>query len=85
MRLRQWLHRQTGVEAISNGITVFAALAVNNAKRTLTGVILVLGILLAGIAYLRHVYNPVAGGYGDALAQGDRPWRRAARRSRWSY
>jgi amino acid transporter len=47
----------TGVEAISNGITAFAAPAVANAKRTLTAVIALLGALLAGIAYLCHVYN----------------------------
>lgn len=47
----------TGVEAISNGITAFAAPAVNNAKRTLTAVVVILALLLAGIAYLCHAYQ----------------------------
>jgi amino acid transporter len=47
----------TGVEAISNGITAFAKPAVNNARRTLTAVVVILAALLAGIAYLCQVYS----------------------------
>jgi amino acid transporter len=47
----------TGVEAISNGITAFAAPAVSNAKRTLTAVVLILAALLGGIAFLCQAYN----------------------------
>src|SRR5262249_46482239 len=42
----------TGVEAVSNGVSAFARPAVRNAERTLTAIVLILGILLAGIASL---------------------------------
>ncbi len=50
----------TGVEAISNGISAFNKPAVSNAQYTLTGVILILGLLLAGIAFLCRVYGIAA-------------------------
>ena len=42
----------TGVEAVSNGVTVFSAPTVPNAQRTLTVIVGILGLLLGGIAYL---------------------------------
>ncbi len=64
----------TGVEAISNGITAFRDSAVNNAKRTLTAVVVILAVLLAGIAYLCHAYgigatDPDGSGYQSILSQ----------------
>lgn len=50
----------TGVEAISNGITAFKEPPVRNAQYTLTSVIFILGLLLAGIAFLCHVYGIAA-------------------------
>ena len=50
----------TGVEAISNGISAFAKPAVLNAQRTLTLVVVILGLLLGGIAYLCRAYGIAA-------------------------
>jgi hypothetical protein len=47
----------TGVEAVSNGVRAFREPTVRNAQRTLTIIIGLLGILLAGIAYLVRVYG----------------------------
>ena len=47
----------TGVEAVSNGVTAFAKPAVKNAQRTLTAIVVILGVLLAGIAYLARMYH----------------------------
>jgi amino acid transporter len=47
----------TGVEAVSNGVNCFAKPAVRNAHRTLTAIVLLLGVLLAGIAYLLKAYG----------------------------
>ena len=47
----------TGVEAVSNGVRAFREPTVRNAQRTLTVVIGLLAILLAGIAYLVRVYG----------------------------
>jgi amino acid transporter len=47
----------TGVEAVSNGVNAFAAPSVKNAQRTLTAIVVILGALLAGIAYLAHAYG----------------------------
>lgn len=63
----------TGVEAVSNGITAFREPAVGNARKTLTGIILVLVILLLGIAYLAHAYQigatePGVAGYQSVLS-----------------
>ena len=46
----------TGVEAVSNGVGAFKEPTVKYAHRTLFGIVAVLGLLLAGIAYLAHSY-----------------------------
>ena len=50
----------TGVEAVSNGVRAFREPAVKNAQTTLTVVIGILAILLAGISYVVKVYGLVA-------------------------
>ncbi|GAC1701437.1 MAG: APC family permease [Candidatus Acidiferrum sp.] len=50
----------TGVEAVSNGVKAFREPGVKNAQRTLTVVIFVLAILLAGISYLVKAYGIAA-------------------------
>jgi amino acid transporter len=50
----------TGVEAVSNGVQAFREPAVKNAQRTLTIIIFILALLLAGISYLVNVYGIVA-------------------------
>ncbi|HKM67609.1 MAG TPA: APC family permease [Candidatus Acidoferrum sp.] len=50
----------TGVEAVSNGVRAFREPRVKNAQRTLTIIIGILGVLLAGISYLVKVYGIVA-------------------------
>ncbi len=50
----------TGVEAVSNGVKAFREPGVKNAQRTLTVIIFVLAILLAGISYLVKAYGIVA-------------------------
>jgi amino acid transporter len=50
----------TGVEAVSNGVRAFREPAVENARRTLTVIIFLLAVLLAGISYLVKVYGIVA-------------------------
>jgi len=50
----------TGVEAVSNGVRAFREPAVKNAQRTLTMIIGILAILLAGISYLVKVYGITA-------------------------
>src|SRR5215468_3463731 len=50
----------TGVEAVSNGVRAFREPRVKNAQRTLTIIIGILGLLLAGISYLVKVYGIVA-------------------------
>jgi len=47
----------TGVEAVSNGVSAFAPPAVTNARRTLTVIVALLAVLLAGIAYLSSAYG----------------------------
>ena len=47
----------TGVEAVSNGVTIFAKPAVKNAEWTLTVIVAVLALLLGGIAYLCRAYG----------------------------
>src|SRR5215471_8690516 len=64
----------TGVEAVSNGVTAFREPAVVNARRTLTAIIGILIVLLAGIAYLSRVYqiaatDPGVAGYQSVLSQ----------------
>ena len=64
----------TGVEAVSNGVTAFREPAVSHARRTLTAIIALLGVMLAGIAYLCSAYgigatDPVKAGYQSMLSQ----------------
>jgi amino acid transporter len=57
----------TGVEAVSNGVKAFREPAVKNAQRTLTVIIFLLAMFLAGISYLVKAYGIVA---TDPGAQG---------------
>ncbi len=50
----------TGVEAVSNGVKAFREPAVKNAQRTLTVIIVLLAVLLAGISYLVKCYGIAA-------------------------
>ena len=50
----------TGVEAVSNGVKAFRDSAVDNARRTLTVIIALLAVLLAGISYLVNMYGIAA-------------------------
>ncbi len=64
----------TGVEAVSNGVNAFRDPAVKRAHRTLSGIVLILAVLLAGIAYLSRAYGIAAmdqtkPGYQSVLAQ----------------
>jgi amino acid transporter len=64
----------TGVEAVSNGVSAFREPAVSHARRTLTVIIALLGVMLAGIAYLCSAYgigatDPVKDGYQSILSQ----------------
>jgi amino acid transporter len=63
----------TGVEAVSNGVRAFREPTVRNAQRTLTVIIGLLAILLAGIAYLVRAYgiqatDPGAPGYQSVIS-----------------
>ena len=63
----------TGVEAVSNGVKAFREPTTANARRSLTMIIGLLIILLAGIAYLVRVYriqatDPGAAGYQSVLS-----------------
>src|SRR6202171_1448763 len=63
----------TGVEAVSNGVQAFREPAVKNAQRTLTVIIFILAILLAGISYLVKAYgiaatDPGQPGYQSVLS-----------------
>ena len=64
----------TGVEAVSNGVPLFRRPTVRNAERTLTAIIAILVLLLAGIALLSHAYGigataPGQAGYESVLSQ----------------
>ena len=64
----------TGVEAVSNGTQAFREPVVQTAQRTLTIIITILMLLLAGIAYLVGVYRigasePGQPGYQSVLSQ----------------
>jgi amino acid transporter len=50
----------TGVEAVSNGVRAFREPAVENARRTLTVIIFLLAVLLAGISWLVKIYGIAA-------------------------
>jgi len=63
----------TGVEAVSNGVKAFRPPVVATARRTLTVIIALLMVLLAGIAYLVRVYgiqatDPGQPGYQSVLS-----------------
>jgi amino acid transporter len=64
----------TGVEAVSNGVGAFCDPCVKNARRTLSAIIGLLALMLAGIAALCHAYGiaatePGAAGYQSILSQ----------------
>ena len=64
----------TGVEAVSNGVNAFRIPTQTNAKRTLTIIIILLAVFLAGIALLCRVYgvgatDPSSSGYQSVLSQ----------------
>jgi amino acid transporter len=64
----------TGVEAVSNGVNAFRDPTVKHAHRTLTGIVLILGLLLAAISYLAPVYgigamDETQPGYQSVLSQ----------------
>ncbi len=64
----------TGVEAVSNGVKAFRDPRVETARRTLTAIIGILILMLAGIAWLARVYHvgatdPGAPGYQSVLSQ----------------
>jgi amino acid transporter len=50
----------TGVEAVSNGVRAFREPRVKNAQLSLTIIIAILGVMLAGISYLVRVYGIAA-------------------------
>jgi amino acid transporter len=63
----------TGVEAVSNGVKAFKEPTVKNAQRTLTVIIFLLAVLLAGISYLVKTYaiaatDPGQPGYQSILS-----------------
>jgi amino acid transporter len=64
----------TGVEAVSNGVKAFREPVVKAAQRTLTVIIGILALMLAGIAYLVRAYSvgatdPGSAGYQSVLSQ----------------
>jgi amino acid transporter len=64
----------TGVEAVSNGVKAFREPAVGSARRTLTAIIGILILMLAGIAWLARIYHvgatdPGLPGYDSLLSQ----------------
>src|SRR5205814_8539231 len=64
----------TGVEAVSNGVSAFRDPTVKHAHRTLTWIVLILGLLLAVISYFAPVYRVGAmdqthPGYQSVLSQ----------------
>src|SRR3984893_15170013 len=64
---------RTGVEAVSNGVKAFREPAVAHARRTLTIIIVLLAVMLAGIAYLCGAYrigatDPGLPGYDSTLS-----------------
>jgi amino acid transporter len=63
----------TGVEAVSNGVKAFREPTVKNAQRSLTAIIFLLAVMLAGISYLVKIYgiaatDPGAPGYQSILS-----------------
>jgi amino acid transporter len=63
----------TGVEAVSNGVQYFRELVIDGARRTLTAIVSILIVLLAGIALLTQAYGigatpPGRTGYQSVLS-----------------
>jgi len=63
----------TGVEAVSNGVKAFREPTVKNAQRTLTVIIFLLAVMLAGISFLVRAYgiaatDPGQPGYQSVLS-----------------
>jgi amino acid transporter len=63
----------TGVEAVTNGVKAFREPGVKNAQRSLTAIIFLLAVLLAGISYLVKTYgiaatDPGQPGYQSVLS-----------------
>jgi amino acid transporter len=63
----------TGVEAVSNGVRAFKEPTVKNAQRSLTAIIFLLAVMLAGISYLVKIYgiaatDPGQPGYQSVLS-----------------
>jgi amino acid transporter len=64
----------TGVEAVSNGMSAFREPSVRYGRRTLAAIVIILGILLAGVAYLSSVFavgamDQTKDGYRSVLSQ----------------
>ena len=64
----------TGIEAVSNGIPLFREPKVQNARRTLTAIVAVLGVFLLSLGFLCPAYHIVAmderqAGYQTVLTQ----------------
>jgi amino acid transporter len=64
----------TGVEAVSNGVSTFREPVVNRAQHTLGAICAILGLLLAGIAYLTPAFaigamDQARPGYQSVLSQ----------------
>lgn len=64
----------TGVEAVSDGVNAFREPTVKNAHRTLTFIVVLLALFLAGIAYLANAFHIAAmrqdqPGYQSILSQ----------------
>nr|WP_082993104.1 APC family permease [Mycobacterium sp. 1245111.1] len=61
----------TGVEAISNTVSTFRQPEGTNARKVLTVNVLILGFLLAGVAWLTHITHamPYADGYPSMLSE----------------
>ena len=61
----------TGVEAISNTVSVFRKPQGPNARRVLTVMACILGFLVAGVSYLAHAIRtaPYAAGYPSVLSE----------------
>jgi amino acid transporter len=63
----------TGVEAVSNGVPLFREPTIRSAQRSLTAIIGILVVLLAGVAYVCFTYHitataPGAAGYESVLS-----------------
>lgn len=64
----------TGIEAVSNAVPIFRDPTVSHARRTLTGIVVILATLLVGLAFLCPAYGvqattPGQPGYESVLSQ----------------